>query len=605
MFLATTGLTEFWDTQDELLMLGPWCLRYDRRSIWQGLRYHLLPRPWDDRQRFYEAVRYLDACGERVLQRLADYLNGAHGVSHDLRYWRVLLGPWLMHYLHAAYDRYVHLTEAFRQYPCLRTLMLDPRSYRVPWDIQEFLTWFSDDLYNLQLCSQHLRLLGYVFPTRAVEHPEEDRRTQPSMLNDGQGSPIRWARRCVSRTLERLARRFGGRRWQVLLSEMYCAKSQMWALAWRMRLRALPYEIQETWPFDPVEPVFDQKRQALASLPAGDEFERVLTRCLPQDFPILYLEGYHAAWRQTLREQRWWLPQILVSSTGWYFNEPFKFLAAGAAERGSRLVAVQHGGGYGIFRCVASEQHEARLANTFAVWGWATPHGATALRNLPSPRLSSMSDTGTRRRRRKGREILYTSTAHLRYLLRFHSFPIGIQSGAYRQWQCRFLTAVPSRLRADIRFRLYMYEYGDATRARLQDQFPGLRFDAGRRFEQRLTQVRVVVIDHCGTTFLEALRVGVPTIIFWDPQLTEVRGEVEPHLARLRQAGILWDTPEAAAAKLAEIYDDPWAWWGTEAVQAARRRFVDRYALGRDQWVDDWAKVLKDELALTKDMKKS
>ena len=82
--------------------------------------------------------------------------------------------------------------------------------------------------------------------------------------------------------------------------------------------------------------------------------------------------------------------------------------------------------------------------------------------------------------------------------------------------------------------------------------------------------------------------------------MTEVRDEATPYFEDLRKVGILWDSPEAAAKKVTEIYDDPWSWWGSEAVQEVRKRFVDRYALARENWVDCWVKALEEEVALAK-----
>ncbi|MBI3636429.1 MAG: transferase, partial [Candidatus Rokubacteria bacterium] len=132
MFLATTALTDFWDTKERIVFLGSWCTRCDRRSQWATFEYEVMPSPWDDRERFYTAAEYLDECGERLLGQLASYLNAVHGVSHSLRYWRIVIGPWLLSYLHAVYDRYVHLNEAFRRYGDLDTIVLDPASYRTP-----------------------------------------------------------------------------------------------------------------------------------------------------------------------------------------------------------------------------------------------------------------------------------------------------------------------------------------------------------------------------------------------------------------------------------------------------------------------------------------
>ena len=47
----------------------------------------------------------------------------------------------------------------------------------------------------------------------------------------------------------------------------------------------------------------------------------------------------------------------------------------------------------------------------------------------------------------------------------------------------------------------------------------------------------------------------------------------------LTRAGILFATPEEAAAKAAEVWEDPRAWWSRTAVQDARRAFCALQAL--------------------------
>ena len=109
-----------------------------------------------------------------------------------------------------------------------------------------------------------------------------------------------------------------------------------------------------------------------------------------------------------------------------------------------------------------------------------------------------------------------------------------------------------------------------------------------------------MVIDHPGTSALEVLAANIPMVLFWDPKWWEMRREAEPYFEGLRKVGILWNSPETAAAKLAEIYHDPWAWWGSSEVQQARKNFADRYALAREDWADCWAKALAEELSLSR-----
>jgi putative transferase (TIGR04331 family) len=618
LFLATTALSEFWDKDHEILFLGSWCLRHDRRATWEVLKYQVLPSPWDDRKRFYDACRYLDEFGERILNQLADYLNAVHGVSHSRRYWRILIGPWLIHYLHAVYDRYIHITEAFSRFPRLQTIVLDPQSFWVPRDTEDLVGLISDDPYNLQICSQLIRAMGYSFPKRVWTKTETamlagEWRCAPGTLPPsavrreiGNVVPrqawydgMKVMARTGSSLFDNVVRRALGIRWRIALCDISAQWSTVCALAWRSGLRTFPVKAKKGWSFTVSCPVFDHRRNGLGSLAFQDGFERILTHSLPQNFPTLYLEEYQSA-RAEILEDKAHLPLVVVSATGWYFHEPFKYLVAETAEKNSRLITVQHGGGYGIFRFSAPELHETRVGDSFIAWGWADKE-KKSLRNLPSLELSSLL-TGQFRKTRfpKAMTILFVVTAHPRYLYRFHSTPVGSQWEDYFAWQFRFLTTITDKLRHVILYQNYPHEYGFAVRERVSERFPEIRWNDGRSMKQRLKHSRMVVIDNCATTCLQALTANVPTILFWDPLRWEVRDEAEPYFESLRKAGILWDSPEAAAKKVTAIYDDPWTWWDSKAVQEVRRRFVDRYALARKDWVACWAKALEEELTLSR-----
>jgi putative transferase (TIGR04331 family) len=283
---------------------------------------------------------------------------------------------------------------------------------------------------------------------------------------------------------------------------------------------------------------------------------------------------------------------------GWYFNEPFKFWAAEASERGSRLVTVQHGSYYGMSRFAPTELHESRAADTFMVWGWADEKIRRS-RNLPSPKLSSLGGQNSRKSNSKTAQmILFVGSALERYLFRFHSAPIGGQWQYYLEWEMRFFSALPERLRPVVFFRPLLTPQARvfALRQRVSSQFPEIQWDIERSVYRSIERSRIAVIDHSGTTFLEALVANIPTVLFWDSQFWEFREEAEPYIESLREGGILLETPEAAAAQVAKIYDDPWKWWGSQSVQEIRHRFIDRYAFAREDWENCWVQALEDEL---------
>jgi putative transferase (TIGR04331 family) len=89
---------------------------------------------------------------------------------------------------------------------------------------------------------------------------------------------------------------------------------------------------------------------------------------------------------------------------------------------------------------------------------------------------------------------------------------------------------------------------------------------------------RLLVLDHYGTTLHMALAANMPCIAFWKPEEWGMEAASEAALALLREAGIVHDGPESAAAKAIAVWSDVAGWWGNAATQAARRQWLRQYA---------------------------
>jgi putative transferase (TIGR04331 family) len=605
VFLATTALSEFWNKNEEILFLGNWCRRGSRRAEWEGLEYKVLPSPWDDRDRFYEAARYVDGLYERLLRNLAEYLNAVNGQSYSHRYWRIVLGPWLLHFLHQFYDRYSHLLDAFRLDPHLQTLVPELQSFLGITDAKALASVTindgdATDYYNLQICSQILSGMGKKFPTRV---PEALGQCEPAASDNEHfafGTVGRWALHQAYEKIGRALLRLGCQ--GIVFCHMMGGSAvplKAVPKLWRKGIRIVPFKLHVERPLSVWNPEFDSKRKGLATLPSQDEFERIFVQFLPNNFPTRYLECF-PSWRTRVL-QHCHFPAAILSAVGWYYDEEFKLFAAEAVEKKStRLLAAQHGGGYGQLRYVPHERHEVKLADRFMVWGWANGEDRS-VQNLPNPILSARYG----RQFRKSPEsdsVLFVSDENPRYVYRLQTSQIATQMEAYIEWKLRFLDAIPSMLRKQIMMRPHpaVIDHPCTLQERIGCKWPEVRWDEQHDFVKLLERTRVAVIDYCGGPLLEALAANVPTLAFWDPKRWEVRDEAQPYFDDLRKVGILWDSPEAAAVKLAVVYDTVESWWASEATQDARQRFADRYALTHPDWVEPWSQALREEVSVSR-----
>ncbi len=105
-------------------------------------------------------------------------------------------------------------------------------------------------------------------------------------------------------------------------------------------------------------------------------------------------------------------------------------------------------------------------------------------------------------------------------------------------------------------------------------------------------QSKLCICTHNATVFLETLAMNFPTIVFWNPVYYEINDDAKPFFDMLREAGILFHCPEAAAAKVNSIEDNIEQWWYSDSVQMARKKFCEQYAHSSDDWAHEWGEFL-------------
>jgi len=109
-----------------------------------------------------------------------------------------------------------------------------------------------------------------------------------------------------------------------------------------------------------------------------------------------------------------------------------------------------------------------------------------------------------------------------------------------------------------------------------------------------IRESRLVVHSYDSTGILETLSLNTPTMCFWSGGLTHLRDCAIPFYELLAAAGILHDTPQAAADKIAEVWNDVGAWWKSGVVQESRQKFCERYARTEPRPVRTLTRLLLD-----------
>ena len=273
------------------------------------------------------------------------------------------------------------------------------------------------------------------------------------------------------------------------------------------------------------------------------------------------------------------VPRVRVASVRAHEDTRYRRQLAIWRARGHRLMFVQHGGNVGQVRCLCETPLVEFSQHAFGTWGWshydATGAGTGGqFLPLPYPLLATMADQW-----HGGDDtLLFVGAEMPLYGHRLDSRPTPLQWLQYREDKQWFLEDLPRRLHDKILYRPHFDAPGALDDAPwLLPRFPHVRLCSGP-LEARMLTCALMVLDHHGTTLLQALAANVPTIAYWDRSIWPMTDEALARLDLLAGAGIWQPSAEAAAAKVREVWDNPARWWQEERVQAARRAFCREHA---------------------------
>ena len=108
-----------------MLFLGEWCKLYERKDAWSKYNHEVVPYHWNDRKKLFKDYKYIEQVNETVLAQLSDVLNDLNGVNYSLRFWRILLGPWLLLFTNILYDRWFMVKKAIELSKKLKVITLN------------------------------------------------------------------------------------------------------------------------------------------------------------------------------------------------------------------------------------------------------------------------------------------------------------------------------------------------------------------------------------------------------------------------------------------------------------------------------------------------
>jgi len=571
-FLITTALEQTWPKNPEtpVLFLGEWCRIYSHKEHWSIMNAEILPYHWDDRHKLYNDYQYLSNLYEIVLQALQKQLNEIHGVDYSLRYWRILIGPWLGLFIPIVFDRWTMLKQAFEKYEIsgCRVLELDECSL-IPNEMNDCLNLFIDDDWNEMIYSQLLQ--EYLKHDILIESVSKEN-IQLNQSNNSKSfkSYIGRLRRLGINSLMKIKSYYFNENEYFFLNT-YLPPSIEDELLLRLGQKPKKWKLA---PIPRVQMDYKMREWVLITDSLANDFSNILNQMVAKHIPIAYLEGYQSLLARS--DSLGWpqRPKCIFTSVSSSANDIFKIWAAGKTEHGVPLIIGQHGGHYGMTPWSFHEEQQISVSDAWLSWGWSDEKKPQI---IPACNLKVIDHTVDYD---PNGVALMVEVALPRYSYHMSAVPVAGQWLSYFEDQCRFISVLPEHLREKMLIRLYRNNNGWRQKDRWMQHFPNLKLEIGQEpMHNLVSKSRIYISTYNATTFLESLSWNMPTIIFWDPNHWELKDDALPYFELLKSVNIFHETPESAANHMTEIWNDIPAWWQSKSLQKNRKQFCDQYSL--------------------------
>lgn len=539
------------------------------------------------------------------LNKLVYFLNKSHGKNYSKVYWETLIGTWLYFfvsrnlYIYKKMKRNVNNREKFISSYYEKDDLLGAI------DIEDGLRkLFYDDIYNALIYSVHIKYFENII--------RENKQIPCKKMTDG-NIVINKKKRSIDKIIKGLnkPRKILGYIGNILYGSIlenletmigydnkvvirlpypttFHRKKNLLKLLFKSNLRIIPYMNKKYH----IPNLYDKniRKDLVSFFYAGkeDNFQRIMCELIAYCIPSSYLENY-SKYEDGISKKIGKKPKKIFGIVPIRTNDDFTFYVAYWREKGVAFLDAQHGLDYEFFPDIGVNEY--RVIDIFYTWGYKYKSDIVKTEAFVAWDLEKKFEYNQR-----NINILYATTDYGKYSSRL----LYSRFLDYMYDIILFLNKIDEDIHSNIILRIRDtsdkdWEY--STKIKYKCPRVNISYADKITFIEELKKARVFVCDNISTCIAEALVNNVPTIIFLNINIDKkiFYEDSIKILDKLKQAKILFYSPEDAAKHLNLVYDDLEKWWNDPFTQQIKKEFCEGYIRTDSNWLDKWCDLLMSE----------
>ena len=552
------------------IALGHW-VNYEKMYC---LNYH-----WSNKKKLVKDYKYLTKLSEKFLNFFTNNLNYIHQEKRSLKYWRIILSPWLNTYISSMYDRWETINRLEKKKSSFTCDYLYNRKIFTNVGTSDYIRKVtSDDLWNhsnfiriIKFKKQKKIILKKSYKSYIIKNYLE-KKTETSFIINFFDKIFSHISILINSTI---------------IENFYISKKDYLNLC--LSSYIFPGIFKNFFSSKNLYncKINNELRNKLFKYKSKKkDFNFFLFECLKEDFPVTYLENYKIL-KSEICSKGFQNKNIkkIFSMTSFIMNEVFKIWLANRVEHGTKFIIVSHGG------CLNPKlngylNYFPKIADKVITRKKPLTHKETQmpifLRENPYQNLNE-----------KKQKIYIFDCVPVNYPCKIQSWPfINDYKRIIRNTE-NLINCFSLKEKKNIFYRSLWT--GKNIGVQIKRKIPSIKLcDCKKiKFKDIKNEIKLAICMYPETVIVDLITSNIPTVLYIPKDLYLFDRNSLKMINYLKKNKLYFDNLKDLKSHLNIIKDSPYTWWTTRPTQTAIKKFQKHFFYVEQNYIFKWKKLIK------------
>ena len=566
--LILTNLSKKKKFNKNFIALGHWI---DNEKI-SHLSYH-----WGNKTKLHNDYKYLKNLSEELIIFFVKKLNLVHKENKSIRYWRIILSPWLYVYISSMYDRWEMINSLIKnknKFSC--DYFYSEKIFKNLGTIDYIKKVTSNELWNH---SNFIRIIEYK-KIKKIKFKSKKKllNFKISYKDEKKSFFINFIDNILSNISIFLN--------STIIENFYISKKDYLNLCLKSKIFPAYFKSffkSKTLYNNKIN--FELRKKVFEYDVNKKNFCNFLLECLKSDFPITYLENYNSLKSEiNLKGFQHKKIKKIFSMTSFISNEIFKIWLANKVEDGSKFIISSHGG------CLTPKingffNYFPKIADKVI-----TRKKSLNIKEIQMPILKSNFFT----KKNNCKKYIYIFDCEpANYPCKIQSWPFINDYKKIIKNTEKLINYFSIEDQKNIFYR--SMNNGKNFSEKIKDKIPSINISNLNKvhFKDIQKDIKLAICMYPETVIVDLITSGIPTIIYIPKKLYSFDTNSEKMIKYLKSNKIYFDNFENLKSHLNKIKNSPIEWWSSKSNQLVIEKFKKNFFKVDKNYIFKWDQLIK------------